>query len=344
MIIDSMEIKLTLFVFILIAFCFFGPLVNADLDAYVSVEPGITTVTVGDTFAVDILLYDGGNDVTVWKIYNFTYLDAGLAELTNVEFSDFWDGFSDYGEINNECGFVADIQSFVTVGTGGSETLEKILTLTFNALHSGTLHLNINEFNTKDSDNNNVTFVISNAIVTIEGGSGPENGDGDDDTNGSDDDGNTNGDPADDDQQQNDTENQYPVVNINGPYDGVVNEVIQFSSSGSYDPDGEIVLYTWNFGDGSVIDIASPTHVFAQVGSYAITLVVVDDNGSESTAGTYVVVRNKDVVNGPDDQDNVDDNLSTPTDNGLLDFAPYIILGIFILIVSFLIIRYFMFA
>ena len=333
-IINNMKLKLITLMFIFIVLCLFEPTVYAELEAYISVEFDEANVNVGDTFVVNISICDGGNDITVWKIRNFTYLDAGLVEITNITL--YW-GYSEYVGINNNNGLVDYIQAFDTTGTGGSEVLIPVAKITFNALKAGTLHLNIVNFSASTSTTD-ISFIISNAIVTIEGDSGdpPVDDPPIDDP------------PIEDDPPQNgtknETNNQYPIVDINGPYEGVVNEVIQFSSSGSYDPDGEIVLYTWNFGDGNVIDTASPTHMFTQVGSYAITLVVVDNNGSESTAGTYVVVRNKDTVNGQDNQDDVDDNLSTPTSNWLLDFAPYLILAAFIMIILFLIIRYFMYA
>jgi len=41
------------------------------------------------------------------------------------------------------------------------------------------------------------------------------------------------------------------MANVNGPYTGFVGEAITFNSSGSYDVDGIIVEYRWDFGDES---------------------------------------------------------------------------------------------
>ena len=56
---------------------------------------------------------------------------------------------------------------------------------------------------------------------------------------------------------------------------------VQFSSSGSYDPDGQPITYSWNFGDGSPVSTqANPAHTFtAPPGvptKYVVTLTVTD--------------------------------------------------------------------
>jgi PKD repeat protein len=58
-----------------------------------------------------------------------------------------------------------------------------------------------------------------------------------------------------------------------------------FSSAGSIDPDGTIVSYSWDFGDGSPVDTtANPSHTYPVAGSYTATLTVTDDNGATGTS------------------------------------------------------------
>lgn len=86
-------------------------------------------------------------------------------------------------------------------------------------------------------------------------------------------------------------ENEKPKAVPGGPYNGGIGELIQFNGSGSYDPDGVIDFYRWNFGDGtSEILSVSPTHRYEAAGEYTVTLTVIDDNGSSNIATTKAYV------------------------------------------------------
>jgi len=77
-----------------------------------------------------------------------------------------------------------------------------------------------------------------------------------------------------------------PVAKIRPPT-GVVaaNSRVKFLTLGSYDPDGEIVLYQWDFDDGK-IEISTKwtvKHIFNKQGSYTISLTVIDNRGKRAT-------------------------------------------------------------
>jgi len=55
-----------------------------------------------------------------------------------------------------------------------------------------------------------------------------------------------------------------------------------FDASGSYDPDGSIRYYDWDFGGGSIGSGVNVSHVYGQAGSYQVTLMVTDDGGMTS--------------------------------------------------------------
>jgi hypothetical protein len=61
----------------------------------------------------------------------------------------------------------------------------------------------------------------------------------------------------------------------------VANDTVVFDASGSYDPDGYIVSYTWNFGDGNITTVATPTieHIYTMYDNYTVTLTVTDNDG-----------------------------------------------------------------
>lgn len=61
----------------------------------------------------------------------------------------------------------------------------------------------------------------------------------------------------------------------------------------SFDPDGRVVAWSWDFGDGSpVVTDRDPTHRFRTRGEHAVRLVVVDADGGVGVATERVVVAN----------------------------------------------------
>ena len=73
-------------------------------------------------------------------------------------------------------------------------------------------------------------------------------------------------------------ENAPPVAVVDG---SCVLLECSFTGSGSSDADGSIVGYSWDFGDGSaVVEGVDVDHVYAEPGSYEVTLVVTDDSGA----------------------------------------------------------------
>ncbi len=77
--------------------------------------------------------------------------------------------------------------------------------------------------------------------------------------------------------------NQAPTAVANGPYSGQMGMAVSFSSAGSSDPDGIIVSYAWDFGDGGTSTAANPTHTYTTTGTFNVTLTVTDD--LDATAG-----------------------------------------------------------
>jgi PKD repeat protein len=59
--------------------------------------------------------------------------------------------------------------------------------------------------------------------------------------------------------------------------------MVNFKGSGSSDPDGDSLSYTWDFGDGSSSSAANPSHTYA-AGNYTARLTVSDGRGKSASA------------------------------------------------------------
>ncbi len=83
--------------------------------------------------------------------------------------------------------------------------------------------------------------------------------------------------------------NDWPVaVAAAAPAAGDVPVTVAFSSTGTSDPDGSIVTYSWDFGDGASSAQSNPSHSYVTPGPYVATLTVTD-NGGASTTQTVLV-------------------------------------------------------
>lgn len=90
--------------------------------------------------------------------------------------------------------------------------------------------------------------------------------------------------------------NLKPVADANGPYYGLVNQLIMCDGSSSYDTDGYLVNYTWEFGDGTSVTTPQvyATHTYALVGNYTIVLTVTDNKGATNTTTTIAYISTDD--------------------------------------------------
>ncbi len=72
---------------------------------------------------------------------------------------------------------------------------------------------------------------------------------------------------------------------------GVVNKLIIFNASSSYDPDGSIASYIWNFGDGNTTIVNTPIiqHNYTTVKDYTVSVTVKDSEGVFSSPKTETV-------------------------------------------------------
>ena len=71
--------------------------------------------------------------------------------------------------------------------------------------------------------------------------------------------------------------------------------VVDFASAGD-DPDGWIVDWSWDFGDGETGAGATVSHAFVERGGATVTLTVTDDEGATASASVTVNVLNRDPI------------------------------------------------
>ncbi len=77
-------------------------------------------------------------------------------------------------------------------------------------------------------------------------------------------------------------------------YTTPVRQPVWFNASESYDPDGEIVAYLWDFGDGTTSEGEVVDHEYQTAGGSGwrpeITLTVIDDDGASDSASVRIIV------------------------------------------------------
>ncbi len=73
--------------------------------------------------------------------------------------------------------------------------------------------------------------------------------------------------------------------------------VIYFNASESYDPDGSIVSYFWDFDDGTSTTGMIVNHSYADNGTYIAMLTVTDDGATASTNATKTVLNRPPIAN-----------------------------------------------
>jgi len=85
--------------------------------------------------------------------------------------------------------------------------------------------------------------------------------------------------------------NEYPRARIDVEGTDVkVLAQVRFSGLNSIDPDGGIVDWRWEFGDGATGSGAQTVHAFGEIGTYIVNLTVTDDFGAKNNRSVAVTV------------------------------------------------------
>ena len=89
--------------------------------------------------------------------------------------------------------------------------------------------------------------------------------------------------------------NESPVASLDSTYDGEgqnikVNSLVFFDGGSSSDPDGDVLSFEWDFGDGNTGEGIRPNHFYDTVGNFTVTLVVSDSGNLFSSDQIWVLV------------------------------------------------------
>jgi PKD repeat protein len=88
--------------------------------------------------------------------------------------------------------------------------------------------------------------------------------------------------------------NRIPITAFTfSPSNPTINDMVNITDASS-DPDGVIISWFWDFGDGTNSTARNPSHTYSQKGEWKITLTVTDnDRAASSTTQTVKVVNLK---------------------------------------------------
>lgn len=82
-----------------------------------------------------------------------------------------------------------------------------------------------------------------------------------------------------------------PEAHIDGPNQALMAEWVDFDGSQSQSPNGEIVAYAWQMGDGMTKSGPVASHRYRQAGIYTVTLTITDAQGFSSTTTHQIEIR-----------------------------------------------------
>jgi glucose/arabinose dehydrogenase len=92
--------------------------------------------------------------------------------------------------------------------------------------------------------------------------------------------------------------NPAPIVKINvNTNGGQAPLTVNFNSFGTTDPNGDPLIYAWNFGDGTTSNLQNPTKIYNQNGRYRVQLTVADGDNTSISEPLFIQVGTPPVIN-----------------------------------------------
>ena len=86
--------------------------------------------------------------------------------------------------------------------------------------------------------------------------------------------------------------NQWPVAAAGADVlSGDIPFTVNFNSTGSTDPDGSVVSYLWDFGDGTTSTLPNPSHAYSTSNDYVAMLTVTDNQGATTSNAVAIIAQ-----------------------------------------------------
>jgi PKD repeat protein len=108
--------------------------------------------------------------------------------------------------------------------------------------------------------------------------------------------------------------NRPPEAHAEAPGSSMANSTVRFDASGSYDPDGILSTWEWDFGDEKTGEGREAYHRYTESGTYVWTLTVTDDTGDATEFNGTIQI-----TAAPEDPTDTPEEPEEPSDDeGLL--------------------------
>jgi len=95
------------------------------------------------------------------------------------------------------------------------------------------------------------------------------------------------------------TRNLPPLAKIKPIKDAIEGEKVYFSAADSFDEDGHIIQYIWDFGDDSEVLRTNKTeveHTWQSAGNYTIILTVIDNQSAKGSDSIEIIVTQSETI------------------------------------------------
>lgn len=85
-------------------------------------------------------------------------------------------------------------------------------------------------------------------------------------------------------------DDQFPIARIHAPSQARAGVLVHFNGGASFDGDGCITSYRWDFGDGDTGTGSTSSHRYDSPGRYRVTLMITDDRGAAHSTSVMLSI------------------------------------------------------